>query len=72
MVSINNLKNSNNVEETIKYITANLEKNRFLVNYVSFMTTELEKLKLNTSERKILLSSVKLGQTRLIDNIEFD
>ena len=26
---INNLKNSNNVEETIKYITANLEKNRF-------------------------------------------
>ena len=69
---INNLKNSNNFEETIKYITANLEKNRFLVNYVSFMTTELEKLKLNTSERKILLSSVKLGQTRLIDNIEFN
>ena len=69
---INNLKSSNNFEETIKYITANLEKNRFLVNYVSFMTTELEKLKLNTSERKILLSSVKLGQTRLIDNIEFN
>ena len=69
---INNLNNSNNVEETIKYITANLEKNRFIVNYVSFLTTELEKLKLNTSERKILLSSVKLGQTRLIDNIEFN
>ena len=69
---INNLKNSNNVEETIKYIIANLEKNKFLVNYVSFMTTELEKLKTNTSERKILLSSVKLGQTRLIDNIEFN
>ena len=47
-------------------------KNRFIVNYVSFLTTELEKLKLNTSERKILLSSVKLGQTRLIDNIEFN
>ena len=59
-------------EETIKFITANLEKNRFTVNYVSFLTTELEKLKLNTSERKILLSSVKLGQTRLIDNIEFN
>ena len=69
---INNLKNSNNFEQTIKYITANLEKNRFLVNYVYFMTTELEKIKLNTSERKILLSSVKLGQTRLIDNIEFN
>jgi len=69
---INNLNNSNNVEETIRYITENLEKNRFLVNYVSFMTTELEKLKLNTSDRKILLSSVKLGQTRLIDNIEFN
>ena len=69
---IKNLNNSNNVEETIKFITANLEKNRFTVNYVSFLTTELEKLKLNTSERKILLSSVKLGQTRLIDNIEFN
>ena len=42
------------------------------INYVSFLTTELEKLKLNTSERKILLSSVKLGQTILIDNIEFN
>jgi pantoate--beta-alanine ligase len=69
---INNLKTSNNVEETIKYITANLEKNKFIVNYVSFLTTELEKLKLNTAERKILLSSVKLEQTRLIDNIEFN
>ena len=69
---INNLNKSNNIEETIKYITANLEKNRFIVNYVSFLTTELEKLKLNTSKRKILLSSVKLGQTRLIDNIEFN
>ena len=69
---INNLNNSNNIEETTKYITANLEKNRFIVNYVSFLTTELEKLKLNTSERKILLGSVKLGQTRLIDNIEFN
>ena len=69
---INKINNSNNVEETIKYITANLEKNRFIVNYVSFLTTELEKLRPNTSERKILLSSVQLGQTRLIDNIEFN
>ena len=68
---INNLKKSNNIEETIKDITLNLEKNEFLVNYVSFLTTELEKIKLNTSKKKILLSSVKLGQTRLIDNIEF-
>ena len=68
---INNLKNSNNVEETVNYITKNLEKNSFLVNYVSFLTTELDKIKLNTSDRKILLSSVKLGQTRLIDNVEF-
>ena len=68
---INNLKNSNNVEETINYITTNLEKNSFLVNYVSFLTTELEKIKINTSGRKILLSSVKLGQTILIDNVEF-
>ena len=68
---INNLKNSNNIEETVDYITTNLEKNSFLVNYVSFLTTELEKIKLDTSDRKILLSSVKLGQTRLIDNIEF-
>ena len=68
---VNNLKISNNVEETVKYITANLEKNNFLVNYVSFLTSELEKLKLDTPQRKILLSSVKLGQTRLIDNIEF-
>ena len=69
---INNLKNSNNVEKSIKHITANLEKNKFIVNYVSFLTTELEKFKLNTSERKILLSSVNLGQTRLIDNVEFN
>ena len=69
---INNLNKSNNIEETIKYITLNLEKNKFLVNYVSFLTTELEKIKLNTSKKKILLSSVKLGQTRLIDNIEFN
>ena len=69
---VNNLKISNNVEETVKYITANLEKNNFLVNYVSFLTSELEKLKLDTPQRKILLSSVKLGQTRLIDNIEFN
>ena len=68
---INNFKKSNCIEETIKYITANLEKNKFLVNYVSFLTTELEKIKINTTEKKILLSSVKLGQTRLIDNIEF-
>ena len=69
---INNLNNSKNVEQTIKHITDNLEKNRFTVNYVSILNTELEKLKLNTSERKILLSSVKIGQTRLIDNIEFN
>ena len=68
---IHNLKNSNNVEEAIGYITTNLEKNSFMVNYVSFLTTELEKIKLNTSDRKILLSSVKLGQTRLIDNVVF-
>ena len=68
---INSFKNSNNVEETIKDITNTLEKNKFLVNYVSFLTTELEKLKANSSEKKILLSSVKLGQTTLIDNIEF-
>jgi len=68
---VNNLKISNNVEETVKYISSNLEKNNFLVNYVSFLTSELEKLKLDTPQRKILLSSVKLGQTRLIDNIEF-
>ena len=68
---INNLKTSNNAEETIKNITNTLEKNKFLVNYVSFFTTELEKLKANSSEKKILLSSVKLGQTTLIDNIEF-
>ena len=69
---IYNLKKSNNIQETIEYITANLEKNKFLVNYVSFLTTELEKIKRNTSKKKILLSSVKLGQTRLIDNIEFN
>ena len=69
---IYNFKNRKNVEETIKCITTNLEKNKFLVNYVSFLTTELEKLKINTSERKILLSSVKIGQTTLIDNIEFN
>ena len=68
---IKKLKNSNNVEETIKDITKTLEKNKFLVNYVSFLTTELEKLNANSSEKKILLSSVELGQTRLIDNIEF-
>ncbi len=69
---INDLNNTNNIEKTIRYITDNLEKNKFLVNYVSFLTTELEKLKPNISENKILLSSVKLGQTRLIDNIEFN
>ena len=69
---INNLNKSNNIEETVKYITSNLEKKKFLVNYVSFLTTELEKIKMNTSKKKILLSSVKLGQTRLIDNIEFN
>ena len=41
------------------------------MNYVTFLTTELEKLNPNTSEKKILLSSVKLGDTKLIDNIEF-
>ena len=66
-----NLKNSNDVEKTINYIKTNLEKNSFLVNYVSFLTTKLEKIKLNTPDKKILLSSVKLGQTRLIDNVEF-
>ena len=71
LYGIDNLKITKNVEETVKYITANLERNKFFVNYVSFLTTELEKLKSNTSKRKILLSSVKLGQTRLIDNIEF-
>ena len=68
---INDLKKSSNIEKTTEYITANLEKNKFLVNYVSFLTTELEKIKVNNSKKKILLSSVKLGQTRLIDNIEF-
>ena len=68
---INNLKNSDNIEKTIKDIIKNLEKNKFIVDYVSFLTTELEKLKLNSSEKKILLSSVKLGETKLIDNIEF-
>ena len=68
---INSFKNSNNVEETIRDITKTLEKNKFLVNYVSFLTTELEKLKANSSEKKILLSSVKIGQINLIDNIEF-
>ena len=67
-----NLKNSNDVEKTVNYIKKNLEKNSFLVNYVSFLTTKLEKIKLNTPDKKILLSSVKLGQTRLIDNIEFN
>ena len=67
-----NLKNSNDVEKTVNYIKTNLEKNSFLVNYVSFLTTKLEKIKLNTPDKKILLSSVKLGQTRLIDNIEFN
>ena len=66
-----NLKNSNDVEKTVNYIKKNLEKNSFLVNYVSFLTTKLEKIKLNTPDKKILLSSVKLGQTRLIDNVEF-
>ena len=69
---INNLKNSKNIEESINNITKALEKNNFLVNYVSLLTTELEKLKPNTNEKKILLSSVKLGQTRLIDNIELN
>ena len=42
------------------------------LNFLSFgQNTELETLKLNTTEKKILLSSVKLGETRLIDNIEF-
>ncbi len=68
---INNLKNSKNVEETVKNITKKLEKDGFLVDYVSFLTTELEKLNSKVSEKKILLSSVKLGQTRLIDSIEF-
>ena len=68
---IKNLNNSKNVEETIRYITKNLEKNRFLVNYVSFLTTELEKLNPGTSAKKVLLSSVQLGKTKLIDNIEF-
>ncbi len=68
---INNLKNSKNVEKTIKDITKTLEKNSFLVNYVSFLTTELENFKPNSFEKKVLLSSVKLGQTSLIDNIEF-
>lgn len=69
---IDNLKKSKSVEKTIKEITKNLEDNRFLVNYVSFLTTELEKFNVNTKEKKILLSSVKLGQTSLIDNIEFN
>ena len=66
-----NLKNSNDVEKTVNYIKKNLEKNSFLVNYVSFLTTKLEKIKLNTPDKKILLSSVELGQTKLIDNVEF-
>ncbi len=69
---ISNLNKSSNIEETIKYITSNLEKKKFLVNYVSILTTELEKIKMNTSKKKVILSSVKLGQTRLIDNIEFN
>ncbi len=68
---IYNLKHSKNIEETINNIIKTLEENKFLVNYVSILTTELEKLKPNSSEKKILLSSVKLGQTRLIDNVEF-
>ena len=69
---VNNLKNTKNVNKTIIDITKTLEKNNFFVNYVSFLTKELEELKLNKTEKKILLSSVKLGQTRLIDNIEFN
>ena len=68
---INNLKYTTNVEKTINEIIKSLEKNKFLVNYVSLLTTELEMLKPNSSDKKILLSSVKLGQTRLIDNVEF-
>ncbi len=68
---INNLKHSTSIEQTTNKIINSLEKNKFLVNYVSLLTIDLEKLNPNSSDKKILLSSVNLGGTRLIDNIEF-
>ena len=50
-----------------------LEKNDFTVEYLEFLNTNLDifKYSLEIDTKKVFLGSVKLGSTKLIDNIEF-
>ena len=50
-----------------------LEKNDFTVEYLEFLNTNLDifKYSLEINTKKVFLGSVKLGSTKLIDNIEF-
>ena len=65
------LNKTKDVELSVKKIINLLENKNFVVDYVSFLTNELNKLKFEANEKKLLLSSVRLGSTKLIDNIEF-
>ncbi len=60
--------------EKIKYkIKFILEENGFTVEYLEFLNENLDKFNAVTfkDKKKIFLGSVKLGSTKLIDNIEF-
>lgn len=60
--------------EKIKYKTKFiLEENGFTVEYLEFLNENLDKFTTETfkNKKKLFLGSVKLGSTKLIDNIEF-
>ena len=63
--------------EDLKKIKINvkrlLEKNDFTVDYLEFLNTDLDVFENNhdANIKKVFLGSVRLGNTKLIDNIEF-
>ena len=66
-------KASKDIDFTINSITNLLLKKNFEVEYVEIRNQELEKINSsNLNSKLVLLASIKIGTTKLIDNIEFN